>query len=293
MATTIKRVNVKANRDGVLFAALKDIEIQKGFNVRGNAKPDEELLASIKENNVIRPIHVRWKSKKKEALYIIDGERRYNAAIANELGSVPIVHHGHLLNRDAVVISLTSNRSQKKLSKKEQFSGFRRLKVEGMSPSAISKIMAVDPRTVIEALKVQEKGSRELKQAAQKSVSKGGIDTRAAARAASLPKKTQQKIIPKLKGKSQQEAIRTVRQAENKAGLGKSRPGPKAKPTVGKVKQVLCADANERVISLEKAVRNKLRLSPTHRVLNGQLLILECLKGKMQPTDLFKWEDMK
>jgi ParB/RepB/Spo0J family partition protein len=278
-----------------MFAALKDVEIERGFNVRRASKPDDELIQSIKENGVIRPIHVRWKNRKKDKFYLIDGQRRYLASKSVGLGSIPIVQHGFIGDKEALIISLTSNDHQKKLSKKEQFEGFRRLKAEGLTANQISKVMAVAKRTVEEAFRIQNKGSKDLKAAAEKSVKKGGIHSRVAARASSLPKREQRKILPKVKGKKEKEAIQELRKVEKRIGIRKTGPKPKqtAVPKKSTNRYKLAEDAAERCEKMETLIRKKLRHSPTHRVLSGQLLIIEVLKGKMNVTDVYGWDDVK
>jgi len=275
-----------------MYASLKDLEVERGFNVRNNAKPDEELIHSIKKNGVIRPIHVRWKSRKQDKFYLIDGHRRYNAAIAAELGSVPIVHHGHLDDKGALIISLTANDHQKRLSKKEQFEGFRRLKAEGLTPTQIADVMAVAKRTVEEALRIEAKGSKDLKDAAKKSVKEGGVHSRVAARAATLPKKEQKKVLPKVTGKTEKKAMEEVRKVEKKIGIKKPGPEPKA-ASAPKGKYQLAPDAAARCEMMERVIRKKLSYSPTHRVLNGQLMVLEVIKGKIGVADVYGWDDVK
>lgn len=292
-----KAVSAKPNKEGVMYAALKDIEVERGFNVRSNTKPDPELVQSVKENGVIRPVHVRWKSRKKDKFYLIDGQRRYEAAGIAGLGSVPIVQHGSIGDKEALVISLSANENQKRLTRKEQYEGYRRLKAEGFTPVQIAKVMAVDRRTVDEALKIQEKGSKALKDAASKSVKQGGVPARVASRVAALPKTEQKKVLPKVKGKAKGEGLKEVRKAEKRIGITK--PGPSAKalrdsvPKVGKSKFKFADDATERAAAMEKKLREKLRYSKDHRVLNGQMMVLEVLRGKMAVTDLFGWDGVK
>jgi len=293
----VKTVKTSTNKEGVQHAAIQDIEVEKGFNVRKNAKPDEELISSVKANGVIHPVHVRWKDRKKTALYLIDGERRINAAMEAGLGAVPIVQHGFIGDKEAMIISLTANDNQKKLTRKEQLEGFRRLKRQGLTANQISEVMAVDKRTVAEALRVQEKGSKGMKKAAQKSVREGGVNPRVAARAANLPKKTQDKLVNKVKGKPLTQGLAEVRKAERKEGV--KRPGRKATTatpatkTSPQAKYQIAEDAAARCKEMEDVIRRKLRLVPTHKVLTAQLWIIEVIKGKMNPQDVFSWNHVK
>ena len=270
-----KAISVTTNKEGVLHTALVNIEVEKGFNVRKNAKPDEDLVASVKANGVIHPIHVRWKDRKRSSLYLVDGERRFNAATQAKLGSVPIVQHGFIGDKEATVISLTANDNQKKLTAKERLEGYRRLKRQGLSTHQISVVMAIDKRTVSEAMRVQEKGSPKMKAAAKKGVREGGVNPRVAARAAGLPKKAQDKLVNKVKGKPLTQGLAEVRRAERKEGVTK--PGRKATtadpPTkAAKARYQIAEDAASRCKAVEEAIRKKLRHAPAHKVLTGQLL---------------------
>lgn len=293
-------MTVKANSDGVLFATLDSIDIQEGFNVRRNTIPEEELISSVKANGVIHPVHVRWNGKEKTRLILIDGERRYQAAQEAGLGSIPIVQHGLISDKEAMIISLTANENQKRLTRKEQLEGFRRLKKEGLSPGQISKVMAVDARTVDEALRVDQKGSAELKSAARKGAKGGGVAPRAAARAASLPKDEQKKLVNKMKGKPMEDQLEEVRKVEKRLGItkpGRKKAEPKPSkapkgPEVAKGNYRLATDFVDRCQSLEEELNKRLRHAPSHRVHTGQMMIIKCLKGQCEVTDVFGWKNV-
>lgn len=291
--TKKSQVIVKANKDGVLFASLKSIRIEEGFNVRKNAKPGEEFIASIKANGVIHPLHVRWRDKTKSALYLIDGERRFNAAIKAGLGSVPIVQHGFIEDREAFVISLTANENQKRLTPKEMLVGFLRLKKEGFTSSQIANVMGMDSRTVAESLRVDSKGSKDMKSAAKKGSRSGGVAPRAAARASNLPKTEQTKLLKKMVGKPMDEQLDAVRKVEKK--LGVTKPGRKKSrlkaPGSKKGNYRLADDVVDRAQALEKILIKKLGFAPSHKVFNGQMMILNCLKGDLQVSDVHGWEN--
>lgn len=292
-----KKVLVKANKDGVLYAVIKGIEIEKGFNVRKNTKSDIDLTNSVKENGVMNPLHVRWKDRKQDCLYLIDGERRLHAAIEAGMGSVPIVQHGFITDKEATIISLTANDNQKKLTRREQLEGFRRLKRQGLTEKQISTVMAIDKRTVTEALRVEEKASRKMKQATTKTVREGGVNPRVAARASTLPKKVQDKLVTKVKGKPLSTGLSEVRKAEKRVGV--KRPGRKAEDTpvtrstkVG-VGYRIADDAAQRCKVMEESIRKKLRHAPSHKILNGQLMVIEVFKGNLNPQDVFGWNHVK
>ena len=289
---------MKTNSDGVMFATLDSIEVEKGFNVRRNTEPDPELVASVKAHEVIHPLHVRWKDRKKTRLYLIDGERRYRAAEKAGLGAVPIVQHGFIGDKEAYIISLTANENQKRLTRKEMLEGFRRLKAQGLTVAKVASVMGVDTRTVDEAVRVDSKGSKELKAASKKGSKKGGVAPRAAARASHLPKAEQKKLVRKMSGKSMEEQLEEVRKAEKRLGI--TRPGrKKVEPKAAKPKGPkppkgyrLADDLAARCKALEETLNKKLIHAPSHRVYTGQMMIIKCLKGQCEVTDVFGWKNV-
>lgn len=283
---------MKKNFQGLNFFNLGDIEIDPDFNVRKDATPEKELIESIRQNGVLNPVHVRAKNKKGEGVVLVDGHRRMNAAKEAQCSTVPAVNHGFIDDKTAYIVALTTNKDQKKLSQKEQFLGISRLNKLGATPEEISISMALDLRTVSEAIRVQEKAIPQIKKGVKKGVKEGGINPRVAARAATLPKPVQEKLLPKIEGKPKEEAMVEVRKMEDKLGLSESRTGPKPKARVFAPKgpYKLAENALERCQSMEKAIRAKLRHAPDHIVLNAQLMIIQCVKGEVHPADLFGWE---
>jgi ParB-like chromosome segregation protein Spo0J len=293
-----KKVKITTNRDGIMFASIDGIDVEDGFNIRSNVTPERELVDSVKVNGVCHAVDVRWKHKKKERLSLIDGERRLAAAKEAGLGSIPIAHHGFMSDKEARVLSLVGNRNQKKWTRKELLKGFRELKKCGLSPGQISKVMVVDARTVDEALRVEAKGSKELKTASKKGSKKGGVAPRAAARASHLPKAEQKKLVKKMAGKPMEEQLEAVRKTEKRLGI--SRPGRKkatpkpAKPKGPKLPKNyrLADDFAARCEALEKELSRKLIHAPSHRVHTGQMMIIKCLKGQCEVTDVFGWKNV-
>lgn len=280
-------------RDQALnFYKLDEIEIDPSFNVRKDATPEKELVESVRQNGVVNPIHVRAKNKKEEEVVLVDGHRRFNAAKEAGQQTIPAINHGFINDKVAYLLALTANKDQKKLTHKEQFVGIGRLHKLGATPEEISISMALDVRTVNEAIRVREKAIPGLRKAVKKGLKDGGVNPRVAARAATLPRAQQEKLLPKIEGKTKEEAMVEVRKVEAKIGADESRPGPKPKARVFAPKgpYKLAEDALERCQSMEKAIRAKLRHAPDHVVLNGQLMVLQCLKGEVHPADLFGWE---
>jgi len=293
MTPVTKEASVKTNKNGISFAPTPLIKVEQGWNPRKRAQADDPLITSVTQHQVINPLHVRLKNKK-DVFYLIDGERRLDAAIKAGLGSVPVINHGVMSDKDALIIALQADEHQKKLTKKEKIGVFKRLRREGLTVEETAKVMGVDKRLVDEMAKVEENGSPALKKEVSKGPKKGGINSRVASRAAGLPKKVQEKIIPKLKGKSREEGIKTVQNEEKKIGI--KRPGKQPEPrkiVASTGKYTIAPDAADRCQQMEKAIRAKLALvGGQNRVLNSQLLVLQCIKGQMAPQDLFGWDNV-
>ena len=82
-----------------------------------------------------------------------------------------------------------------------------------------------------------------------------------------------------MKGKGTREALGVVQKEEEKSGVVVPGPRPRS--------YSLADDARDRCKALEKAIREQLDIAPHHKVLRGQLQVIEVLKGKKEMGDLF------
>lgn len=265
------------------------------WNVRGTAcDPSTELIASVKEKGVINPIHVRWEDVRTGKMKVIDGIRRYNAAVIAGVSKVPVINHGHISDTDAAIIAVLGNEEQKSFTKKQRNHAFSFLRQLGFKVPDIAKATGRKVQEVKDILQVSSTGDKRLKAAVNKDIKKGGIPSKVAGRAAKLPPKVQRKVVPKLKGKGVKQGTKVVQEAEKKAKVKKPGPKPhrKANPRKEPVEMwnakpaVLAPDAPERVGQMEKILRDKLRHNPSHRIYNAQLLVLEVVKGKLQVMEV-------
>jgi len=269
----------------------------EGWNVRSNPKPDAEMIESVRKVGVTIPIMVRFDEGGKRLL-LINGERRYRAALAAGVKTVTVINYGYLDDYNATILSLTADENQKPLTKKEKMKGFKRLADIGLTAGEIAEVMGVDKSTVRVYL-TAGKASKRMAEAAEKPTSKGGVSPKVAARAAKLPQKEQDKLVPKVKGKSQAEGMDEVRKAEEKVGRArrvslqqpKSKPlGRGPEPLTGRSeppKYRLVADYKERCQQLENAIKLRLENNKNNKILQAQLRIIDVLRGKMQVKDLF------
>lgn len=285
METTTEKKNGAAKTsdalektDRGLVAPLSALKIQKGWNVRGDASPGAELIASVKETGVQNPIHIR-DSGTPGTFYVIDGERRFNAASKAKLDNVLVIYHGNMSDAEAMVLSLTANENQKTLSEGERAEGFKRLRAFIDEPE-IARVMGVSVRTVKETLRALDKGVKEIKEGVRKAPEKGGIPTRVAARAADLPPKIQKQVAKKVRGKSTKEGLRVVQKAEK--DLGKVQRG--RQPTLPLVR-----DAKRRVDQVEALIVDRLKSSSGHtkaRLLAHYEMVL-IMRGDREVKDIY------
>ncbi len=88
-----------------------------------NTKSDgfKELVGSIKANGILVPVHVRNKGGKGKATHeLLDGERRFCAAVAAQLKEIPAIDHGEMTDEEAFEITFTTNFAREDLTPLEQ-----------------------------------------------------------------------------------------------------------------------------------------------------------------------------
>lgn len=288
---------ILSHRNGRVTAPIEHIKVKNNFNVRKDTKPDAELQASVAEHGVLNPIHVMWKDNKEDTLYIVDGERRYRAAKAAKWTEVPVVCRGHLDLSEALIISLSTNESQRSLTRAERAEGYKRLRDAGHTVPEIAGAMGCSERMVNETLRLVDKAVGPIRKAA---MSNGeGIPTRAASRAALLPEKVQKKLAPKMKGKTTVEALEMVRAEEKKLGkVPKQTRKTKTSKATGKKtpKQTSATKSKslaDRLNRAESALLKEWHKNQNDPVLTGQVHLCEALKGHRTISSLFKKTTIK
>lgn len=268
-----KRETMKEESE-VSWTEIKNIKVQKNFNLRGKVKPDPELVERIKKDGVLHPIHIRNAPDGSHYL-LVDGERRYQASKEAGLENIPVILHDPMSDEEAMLFSYRANEAQKPWTQGQKFRMFLKLSKLGWDPERIGKELLVSHKTVLEYLKTKDKGSGET----QAALAEGEVSSRVSSRVANFPKKTQGAVLSKVKGKGTRDAIATVRKEEREKGV--VLPGPKPRP------YPLAENVEERCKELEKLLRAQLDLSPRHKVLLGQMRMIEVLKGKKSPEDIF------
>lgn len=291
-----KPVSIKTSTHGALHAPISKIRVLDWLNTRKNVKPDG--LDTVETLGVINPIHVRWSNRSKASLDLIDGERRYNAAIKFGLKTIPIHNHGFISDEEALIISYTANDGQKDWTKGERIKGVRKLAGIGMQKDRIAATLRMSKDYVANALRVEKKGSKKMKKAVEKAIEEGGVDTRAAARASKLPEQDQDELVEEIAGKTRDEALEKVAEREKKAGvtsrgprMAKPKRAEPRDPPKRKCTFQLLPNADELCEAMEVRLRRRLSHNAIDRESNAQLQVLEVLKGKVNIADVFGWED--
>lgn len=263
----------KKKEPEVAWTELEHIHVQKGFNLRGKVKPDPELVARIQKDGVLHPIHIRNAPDGSHYL-LVDGERRYQAAKVAGLESIPVILHDPMSEEEAMLFSYRANEEQKPWTKGQKFKMFLKLHKLGWSPQKIGKTLLVSSKTISEYLKTKEKGSLKT----QEALANGKVSSRVSSRVSNLPKKKQSRVIEKIGGKGTKESLSVVKAEEEKEN---DRPEPSA------ISYFLATDVEDRCKTLEKLIHEQLDLAPRHKVLRGQLEVIQVLRGKRNLEDIF------
>lgn len=261
-----------------IFAPLNLLEVKPGFNVREDTNPEDEFLASIKAHGVLRPLHVRNNPEKPGHYFIVDGERRFNAATKAKLKEVPVIPEGDMEEEAALVMSLVANEGAKHLTAREEANAFTKLKEAGIEVAEIARVMGRSKRKVEETLRALESGDEELIKGVTTDDPEEKIPARAAARAATLPPKARAEAVQEIKGKNAREGVKVVRAKEKEAGI--TRRGRKARD------YPWARDAKDRCELLEKAAKALLK-EGVNRKAQAHLEVIEVLKGKVEPGELY------
>ncbi|NNL46952.1 MAG: ParB N-terminal domain-containing protein [Acidimicrobiia bacterium] len=258
----------------VSWTELKHIKVEEGFNLRGKVKPDPDLVAKIKKDGVLHPIHIR-QSPDKTCFHVVDGERRYRAAIEAGLDGIHVILHEGMSDEEAMLFSFKANEEQKPWTPGQKFKMFMKLHDMGWSTSRISKALVVSKKTVQEYLKTKEKGTAETKEA----LASGDVPSRVASRVSNFPEEKQNVVLAKVAGKGVREALGDVREEEKEDGMVLRGPKPRA--------YRLAEDVVDRCQELEEIIRDQLDMAPRHKTLRAQLMIIDVLKGNSTVNEIY------
>jgi len=142
-----------SERPSYLACAIEELRPNR-FQARKDFKEQDmqALVSSVKESGIIQPIVVR---RLKEGGYeIIAGERRWRAAQAAGLKTVPVVIR-EAADRDTAELSIIENLQRAELNPLEEAEGFQILQEKfGMSQEEISSRVGKDRSTITNTLRL-------------------------------------------------------------------------------------------------------------------------------------------
>lgn len=153
------------------------IDVGDDFNPRRETAVDDGFLASVKAHGILTPILVHPQgSGKKTRYFLVAGERRYRAAIAEGHAEIPAVIRAEFAAGGALPAALVENMQRKQLSPIEEARAFERAIHEGLTPSELADATGVSADTIKGRLALLQ-----LPASAQELVDDGSLTLAAAA----------------------------------------------------------------------------------------------------------------
>ena len=265
----------------ITYLDTQVLRVQVGWNVRNDKTPTTDLIAAVQRQGIINPIHVRRDDRRDGTYRIIDGECRYNAAVAAQLRTVPCVDHGFMEDAPARVISLMANEGQRPLDKEEKCRGFQHLHELGFTVPEIAGIMATSIPTVSNYVTVLKGATPAVRAAVVKPRAQGGMDVKTGAQLTRLPKKVQAKLTPELVGLTRNEAAKRLRARVGTLGIVRTGPVPAGAPRVTQkpAPYRVAEDIVERLHTIDQHINERRQKYPDNAQYSFGWLIVRCLKG--------------
>ena len=181
----------------------------------------EELAASIRASGVVQPILVR---RRGERYQIVAGERRWRAAQAAGLASVPVSVR-EVPDEQLLELALVENVQRQELTPLEEAQAFQRLQAElGLSQDEIARRVGRDRTTIANTLRLL-KLPRELREL----LSAGRLDAGHARALLALERVEEQLQL----GREAARKGLSVREVERRIALARgrsARSGPRKEP---------------------------------------------------------------
>jgi ParB family chromosome partitioning protein len=130
-------------------------DLTTGLNVRTNAEPDRDLIASVKANGVLQPPTVEPTGDGKYR--IVFGHRRANAAAAAGYTELEVlVVDAELAEELRLTEQLVENEQRQQLTEAERVGGYRQLELLSVSPADIAKRLGAPAAQVKKTLAVAQ-----------------------------------------------------------------------------------------------------------------------------------------
>lgn len=188
------------------------------------------LAESMKGRGQLVPILVRW-APDADRYVIVDGERRYRAALQADISSLAAVDVSGMGEGDILEVQLVINALREDVPPSEQARSYRRLMdAKGYSHRDLAERLKVSHSTITRAL-----GILDLPAEHQAMVDDGLIGARVGSELARIEDDAAREAVAEqivAEGLNQTEALAKVREAKAKPKIAKGRGAskPKAKP---------------------------------------------------------------
>lgn len=274
---------------------LRDVKIKRNFNARQDTDPPIEMIESILETGMVAPI-IMGRIDNDEKPSVIDGERRFRAARKCGLTEIDVVDLGQVTYKEALIISFTANENREPLTKEEQVNAVERLMKHDATTEEIKEAVGLTARKIKEIEKILKSGTAQVKKAAKKPAKKGGISTRVGSQVSSLPKRKQNKVLSKVKGKPTAAAEKEVKEEKKKKKSGRMKIGKSKAGSRNKVNYIpkdpadfpLTKDVKERCKIIQKEVTHLHEYYPKNPRFKAILDVIYVLRGEKDPMWLFR-----
>lgn len=192
-----------------------------------DAEAIERLAHSIREKGVLQPIRAR-KDEGRGVYTIIAGERRFRAAKAAGLESIPcVIHDGALSPGELLALQVTENALREDLNPVERARAYKALMdLNGWSGNQLAKELGIAQSAVVNAFKLPT-----LPAPVQEMIARGELAASTGMKLADLDDPAEQaEAAAEIVGRdmSRDEATRLIRARSKAKGKGR---GAKAKPS--------------------------------------------------------------
>lgn len=125
--------------------------------VRADATPDDDLVASVKRFGVLQPPTVYWDADREKHIVVM-GHRRVGASIAAKLPSIQVLVRDAEAAKGALRLEqqLVENERREQLTPADVARGFKDMELFGLTPEDIAAAVAERPERVTAALKAHK-----------------------------------------------------------------------------------------------------------------------------------------
>jgi len=243
--------------------------------------PDEAFVQSLQALGMVVPLTVVRQPGKEKLFQIVDGHRRYEAALQLGFSQVPARSTSKMSQKERLLHQAAINSSRRDLSNIEKSYTAKKLRKHGYALDKIAAALGLSIRSLTEIMKVFDTALPELQRAVDEKVSGRHVPLRVAARAAGLDTAIQQEALPQLLGTDRISGMKVIRQIEKKKGI--SRSGRKAKPLT------TVNDAEKRALELLERASTRQAQGLSDPRIEAHIEVLEVVLGRREPAgDLYE-----